>query len=138
MANMTYDNFKNRLLTAKMNVETTAFRVYLLDTTQYTFDRSHISLADIPEAARIATAQLTNTVLDNITLDADNVLFNDVVGPEVNAFVIAIDVDSVPNNDETLAYLVAYSDESEGLPVTPDGRPIAISWTDTTYKVFTL
>lgn len=135
MANTLYDVLKNKMM---KTIENDPLRVYLIDTSVYTFDVSHTTLADIPVEARVATAQLTNTSLDNYTLDADNVLFNDVVGPTVSAFAVVYDVDAIAGNDESLAELYAYSDESEGLPVTPDGRPIAISWTDTTSKVITL
>ena len=127
MANAIYPLYKQALLTADSNIDLEAgnVKVVLIDTTDYTYSATHDFLDDVAAAARVATSgNLTTKTVTNGTFDADNVTFSAVSGDSVEAFIIYIDT-----GVETTSRLVAYIDTGQtGLPVTPNGGDITITW----------
>lgn len=101
----------------------------LINNERYSFDIAHDSLADIDEAAIIAETNITGKYIDEDNLFCDAFVFSAV------EYVTGVTGDSVIvfKNDKTIsnAKLCFYLDESIGLPVTPDGDDIVITFPST-------
>lgn len=127
MANAIYPLFKQAMMAASANVQLTAgtIRVTLVDAADYTYNVAHDFIDDVPAGARVATAALVNpTVSAAGTFDADDVTISNVTGDASEALVIWKDTGS-----EATSRLVAYLDTGiTGLPVTPGGSNIVITW----------
>jgi hypothetical protein len=125
MANAIYPAYKQALLDASSNVDLNdgTVKVALVDTGTYTYSSAHDFLDDLTGV--VGTAQtIANTTVTNGTFDGDNVTFTAVSGNTVEALVIYIDTGVAGTSR-----LVAYIDTSvTGLPVTPNGGDITISW----------
>lgn len=125
MANAIYPLFKQALLDASSNVDINdgTVKVALVDTGTYTYSAAHDFLDDL--SGVVGTAQtIANTTVANGLFDGDNVTFTAVSGSTVEALVIYIDTGVAGTSR-----LVAYIDTSvTGLPVTPNGGDITITW----------
>lgn len=126
MANAIYPLYKQALLAADANVDLAAadpVKAALVDTGTYTYNAAHDFLDDLTGV--VGTAQtITTPTVTNGTLDGDNVTFTAVSGATVEALVIYIDT-----GVSTTSRLVAYIDTDQtGLPVTPNGGDITITW----------
>jgi len=125
MANAIYPAYKQALLDASSNSDLNdgTVKVALVDTDTYTYSASHDFLDDL--SGVVGTAQtIANTTVVNGLFDGDNVTFTAVSGATVEALVIYIDT-GTPGTSR----LVAYIDTGQtGLPVTPNGGDIAITW----------
>lgn len=125
MANAIYPLYKQALIDADTNVDLNdgTVKVALIDTGTYTYSSAHDFLNDL--SGIVGTAQtIANTTVTNGTFDGDNVTFSAVTGASVEALVIYIDT-----GVSTTSRLVAYLDTGvTGLPVTPNGGDITITW----------
>lgn len=133
MANAIYPLYKQALLDASSDVDLNdgTVKVALVDTGTYTYSAAHDFLADL--SGVVGTAQtIANTTVTNGIFDGDDVTFTAVSGNTVEALVIYIDT-----GNAATSRLVAYIDTSvTGLPVTPNGGSISISWSAS--GIFTL
>lgn len=126
MANALYPLWKEQLLqfTANNNLSAGTVKVALIDTGVYTYSAAHqffssASSASVGTPQTIGTKTFTNGVFDGA-----NVTFTAVTGNSVEALIIYIDTGSAATSP-----LVAYIDTSvTGLPVTPNGGDITITW----------
>lgn len=126
MANALYPLWKEQLLqfTANNNLSAGTVKVALIDTGVYTYSSTHqffssASSASVGTPQTIGTKTFTNGVFDGA-----NVTFTAVTGNSVEALIIYIDTGSAATSP-----LVAYIDTSvTGLPVTPNGGDITITW----------
>lgn len=127
MANAIYPLYKQALLDASSNVDLNDgdVRVILVDTNDYTYSAAHDFLDDVAAGARVATSSaLQNTTVTNGTFDADDITLSTVTGDQSEALIIYIHT-----GVEGTSRLVAYLDTSiTGLPVTPNGGNIIITW----------
>ena len=127
MANAIYPLFKQALLDASSNVDLNdgTVKCVLIDAADYTYSASHDFLDDVAAGARIGTAQtIANTTVTDGLFDGDNVTFTAVSGDVAEAILIYIDTGA-----EGTSRLVAYIDTGvTGLPVTPNGGDITITW----------
>jgi len=125
MANAIYPKYKEALLDAAANVDINdgTVKVALVDTGTYTYSASHGFLTSLTGV--VGTAQtIANTTVTNGVFDGDNVTYTAVTGNSVEALVIYIDTGTAATSR-----LVAYIDTSvTGLPVSPNGGDIAITW----------
>lgn len=125
MANAIYPKYKEALLDASANVDLNdgTVKVALVDTGTYTYSTAHEFLTSL--SGVVGTAQtINNTTVTNGLFDGDNVTYTAVTGSSVEALVIYIDTGS-----SATSRLVAYIDTSvTGLPVTPNGGDISITW----------
>lgn len=127
MANAIYPKYKEVILGAATNTNllTGTVKVALVDTGVYTYSAAHQFLTSLTgvvgTAATIgATKSVTNGVFDSTT----NPTFTAVTGNSVEALVIYVDTGVAGTSP-----LVAYIDTSvTGLPVTPNGGDISITW----------
>jgi hypothetical protein len=125
MANAIYPLYKQALLGGLTNIDLDGgtVKVALVDTGTYTYSTAHDFLNDL--SGIVGTAQtIANTTVSNGLFDGDNVTFLAVSGATVEALVIYIDT-----GVSTTSRLVAYIDTGvTGLPVTPNGGDITITW----------
>lgn len=127
MANAIYPKYKQALLDASANVDLNdgTVKVALIDTGAYTYSAANEFYSDVAGAAVIGTPQtINNTTVTDGLFDGDNVTFSAVTGNSIEALLIYIDTGSAATSR-----LVAYLDTNvTGLPVTPNGGDIVITW----------
>lgn len=125
MANALYPKWKEQLLqfTANNDLSSGTVKVALVDTGTYTYSASHQYLSSLTGVVGTAQTIGSKTFADGV-FDGADVTFTTVTGNTVEALVIYIDTGSAATSP-----LVAYIDTSvTGLPVTPNGGDIAITW----------
>lgn len=126
MANAVYPKFKEALLDdlANIDVNDGTLKAALIDTADYTYSGAH-DFWDDASAGVVGTPQtIANTTVTNGLLDGDDVTFTAVTGDSVEAIILYLDTGSAATSR-----LVAYIDTGvTGLPVTPNGGNIAITW----------
>jgi hypothetical protein len=125
MANAIYPLYKQALLDASANVDINdgTVKVALIDTGTYTYNAAHEFYSSV--SGVVGTPQtINNTTVTNGLFDGDNVTYTAVTGNSVEALLIYIDTGSAATSR-----LVAWIDTSvTGLPVTPNGGDISITW----------
>lgn len=125
MANAIYPLYKQALLDASANVDINdgTVKVALIDTGTYTYNAAHEFYSSV--SGVVGTPQtINNTTVTNGLFDGDNVTYTAVTGNSVEALLIYIDTGSAATSR-----LVAWIDTSvTGLPVTPNGGDITITW----------
>lgn len=133
MANTLYDFARQRFLEAQINWMTDTIKVILVDTGAYTPQTSvHQYLSDIPTSARIAgPVTLTAKATTGGAADAADCTFPSVSGASIEAIVIYADTGT-----ESTSPLIAYIDTATGLPITPNGGDIIVTWDNGTNKIF--
>lgn len=135
MANALYDKGREAFLKADIDWLVDDIKVVLVDTGLYTVDiAAHDFLADIAVGARVATSgNLGSKTATAGVADAADVVFPTVTGNTVEALVIYKDT-----GDPATSPLIAYIDTATGLPVTPNGGDINITWDSGVNKIFKL
>lgn len=124
MANAVYPKYKEALLSGSTNIALTGtVKAALVDTGTYTYSALHDFLDDLSGVVGTAGAIGTPTVTNGL-FDGDNVTFTAVTGATVEAIVVYIDTGVAGTSR-----LVTYIDTGvTGLPVTPNGGNIDITW----------
>lgn len=126
MANAIYPLYKQALLDASANVDLNdgTVKVALIDTGVTTYNAANEFYSSV-SAGVVGTPQtINNTTVTNGLFDGDNVTYTAVTGNSVEALLIYIDTGSAATSR-----LVAWIDTSvTGLPVTPNGGDISITW----------
>ena len=135
MANTLYDAARKRFLEGQLNWMTDTIKVYLVDTGSYTPQTStHEYLSDISSSARIAgPVTLTSKSTVGGAADGADITFTSVAGASIEAIVIYKDTGA-----EATSPLIAYIDTATGLPITPNGGDIIVTWDNGTNKIFKL
>lgn len=133
MANTLYDAARQRFLEAQLNWMTDTIKVLLVSTSGYTPQTAvHQYLADIPVSARIAgPVTLTAKATTGGAADAADVTFTSVTGNTINSIIIYSD-----SGTEATSPLIAYIDTATGLPITPNGGDIIVTWDNGANKIF--
>lgn len=125
MANAIYPLYKQALLDASANVDLNdgTVKVALIDTGTYPYNSADEFYSSV--SGVVGTPQtIGNTTVTNGLFDGDNVTYTAVTGNSVEALLIYIDTGSAATSR-----LVAWIDTSvTGLPVTPNGGDISITW----------
>jgi hypothetical protein len=130
MANALYPKFKQSLLAGDANADldndtsTDGVYVALVDTGTYTYSSAHQFYSDL--SGVVGTDQrITAPTVTNGLLDGGDVTFTAVSGSSAEALVIY----RKNSGANTTWRLVAYIDTGvTGLPVTPNGGDITITW----------
>ena len=125
MANAIYPLYKQALLDASANVDLNdgTVKVALIDTATYPYNSAHEFFSSV--SGVVGTPQtINNTTVALGLFDGDNVTYTAVTGNSAEALLIYIDTGSAATSR-----LVAWIDTSvTGLPVTPNGGDISITW----------
>ena len=123
MANAFYTKGKEKLLNGDITLN--SLKCVLVDGADYTPNLStHDALNDVPSGARVGTPQaLSSETYTNGVFDAADVTFPSVTGDPCEYLLIYFD-DGV----EASSWLLMLIDTATGLPVTPDGNNINVTW----------
>ena len=133
MANTLYDAARQRFLEAQLNWLTDTIKVLLVDTGAYTPQTSvHQYLSDVSASSRVAgPVTLTSKTTTGGAADAADVTFTSVTGPSIEAIIIYADTGT-----ESTSPLMAFIDTATGLPITPNGGDIIVTWDNGVNKIF--
>ncbi len=133
MANSLYPIWKAKLLTDSLggnaNLDETGVEgtfALLVDTGTYSYSDAHDFFNDLSGIVGTATGEeITSPTTASGIFDGADVTFSTVSGADVEAIVIY----RKNAGANTTHYLVAYIDTGvTGLPVTPNGGDITITW----------
>lgn len=138
MANAIYGKARELFLNGDIDWANDNIKVVLVDTaggTGYTVSiDADDYLADIPADARVATSGNLGTKSSTLGVaDAADVTFSAVTGAVSEVLVVYKD-----SGDAATSPLIAYIDTATGLPVTPNGGDITITWDSGANKIFKL
>jgi hypothetical protein len=126
MANAIYPIYKQALLDglSDTDINDGTVKVALIDTGTTAYSAAHDFHNDISSAIVGTPQTIANTTVTTGLFDGDNVTFTAVSGNTVEALIIYIDT-----GNTATSRLVAYIDTGvTGLPVTPNGGDITITW----------
>jgi hypothetical protein len=130
MTNAVYPKFKEAMIQQSASSSlagsgTTGLYVALVDTGVYTYSAAHQFYSDLGASVVGTDQELTSKTYVSGLLDAADSLYSAVSGVSVEALVIYI-----KNAGANSTWrLVAYIDSGvTGLPVTPNGGNITITW----------
>lgn len=125
MANAIYPKYKEAILqsAANSNMSSGTVKVALIDTGTYTYSAAHEFYSSVTGV--VGTPQTIGTkAFTNGIFDGQDVTFTAVTGSSVEALIIYIDTGTAGTSR-----LIAFIDTSvTGLPVTPNGGDIGITW----------
>lgn len=131
-----YGKGREGFLDGSIDWDTDDVRAVLVDTGTYTVSIDvDTYLSDVPSGARIAVsgALASKTVTLGVA-DAADVTFTAVTGASVEAIVIYKHTGTA-----STSRLICYIDTaSSGLPVTPNGGDITVTWDNGANKIFKL
>jgi hypothetical protein len=127
MARAVYAGYRTIVLSSPPNLSTSNVKVVLTDHSGATPNvNTHQFLSDISAGTVATSGNLTNKTLGTVAagvFDADDVTFTSVSGPSVESFTLFVDTGTA-----STSRLLAYWDDATGLPITPSGGNIIISW----------
>ena len=133
MADAIYGLGRKAFLDGGIDLLSDDIRVILIDAADYTVAiDTHDFLDDIPAGARVAVSGAMASKTTTLGVyDAADITFSSVTGDVSEALVIYrhTGVDSTSE-------LIAYIDGATGLPVTPNGGDITITWDSGSNKIF--
>lgn len=135
MANTLYDLGRQRFLEGAFNWSSDTIKIYLIDTGAYTANfSSHEFLADVAAGSRIAgPVTLTSKTTTGGAADGADVTFTAVSGVSIEVILIIKDT-----GDAATSPLIAYIDTATGLPITPNGGDIIVTWDNGPNRIFKL
>jgi hypothetical protein len=136
MSNALYDKGRQKFLEGGVAWLTDNIKAVLVDTALYTLNiATHEFLTDIPAGARVATsANLASKTSTNGVADAADVMLIAVTGATVEAVVLYKDT-GVAGTSALIAWI---DTATSGLPATPNGGDITITWDSGTNRIFKL
>lgn len=145
MANALYGKARQAFLDGDLDWATNTIKVTLIDTADYTLGANidvhqYMNLDTVPAAAKVATATLGSKTSTLGVADAADATFPAVTGDPCEALIIWMDGGGGGTTQSgTADLLIAYIDTaSSGLPVTPNGGDITVTWDDGANKIFKL
>jgi len=145
MANALYGLARQSFLSQSpaMDWDTDTIKDMLVDTGNYTVSintHQYMNTNTLAAAAKVGTPQTLGS--KTVTLgvaDADDVTHTAVTGASVEAIVLWKDGGGGGTTASgTTDPLIAYIDTATGLPVTPNGGDISITWDNGSNKIFAL
>lgn len=132
MANAWFDKGLEAFATGLVNWSTSNIKATLVD---HADDTPNVSTDDfyndIASAARVATSgNFAGKSATNGFLDANDLTFTSVTGDPAESLIVWGDTGT-----ESTSPLLVYFDTATGLPVTPDGGNITVTWDNGTNKI---
>lgn len=135
MANALYDKGREKFLRGEISWNNDTIKWVLVDVADYTANlATHEFLSDVPSGARVSTVTLggPKTTTAGVA-DGANLVFPAVTGDPSEALVGYKDTGTAGTSP-----LIAYIDNATGLPVTPNGGDIQVTWSDGGNRIFKL
>lgn len=133
MADAIYGIGRKAFLDADIDLLVDDIRVILIDAADYTVAiDTHDFLDDVPAGARVAVSgSLASKNTDLGVFDAADITFSSVTGDVSEALIIYRHTGT-----DSTSELIAYIDGATGLPVTPNGGDITVTWDSGGNKIF--
>jgi hypothetical protein len=136
MANVVYDAARAAYLSGGLNWSTDTVKVALVS--GYTFSNAHVNLSDVTGAGAGTIAATSGALSSKTTTagvaDAADITYTAVpAGAACQNLIIYKD-----SGVASTSPLIARIDTATGLPVTPNGGDIAVSWDNGANKIFKL
>lgn len=123
MASVLYPSFKALLLTGGINLASDNIKVALIDTNDVAFSSAHDFLNDVSAAVVATSGNLASKTTTNGVFDAADITFTAVTGDQSEALIVYKDTGTASTSP-----LICFIDTATGLPITPNGGDVAISW----------
>lgn len=141
MADALFNPGREGFLAGEIDWNTAVVKVSLIR--NYAFQANHKFLSDVTGTGGVivATATLANRTVTSGVADADDVVFTAVpTGVACNALIIYQSSAVAGGTDvaDSAKRLIAYIDQASGLPVTPNGGNINITWDNGANRIFNL
>jgi hypothetical protein len=135
MTNSLYTKGKEHLIDGGIDLNSHDIRAVLVDGADYTPNlATDEALDDIPAAARVAVSgQLQNPSVTDGVFNADDIDIDSVSGDTFEYIALY-----KHTGTESTSYLLLLIDSATGLPCTPDGSDIRLSWDNGANKIFKL
>ena len=135
MANALYDYGRDAFLNGDIDYTNDTIDLYLIDTDDYTVNlATHQFLSSVTAGARVANATLAGKSTSAGVADANDTVFSSVTGDQSEALILCKDT-----GNESTSNLIGYIDTAAaGLPVTPNGGDITVTWDNGANKIFKL
>ena len=135
MANALYDTGRNAFLNGDVDYTNDTIKLVLIDAADYTVNlETHQFFSEVASASRVATSTLAGKSTAAGVADANDTVFSSVTGDQSEALLLYKDTGT-----EATSQLIAYIDTaSAGLPVTPNGGDITVTWDNGANKIFKL
>lgn len=132
MANTLFNSAREAFLEGNITWTSDTIQVYLIDKSKYTFSAAHEYLSDVSSSSHIAgPVTLTGKTATGGSADADDVTFQQVSGTQVGAILLVKSTGVAGTSP-----LIGWFDTATGLPITPNGGDIIITWDNGTNKIF--
>lgn len=134
MANALFDKGREAYLNGAINWTSDNIKVLLVDSAAYTLSLSTHDFRDDIAAGVVATsANLASKTSTDGVADAADITFPGVTGV-VSEYLIIFQDTGTP----ATSHLIACIDTAAGLPVTPNGGDIGVTWDNGANKIFRL
>ena len=135
MSNALYDKGREGFLDGSIDWDTNTIKIMLIDEADDTIDLAvDDNLDDRAGASRVATSSgLGSKTVTAGVADAADVTFSAVTGDVSESIDIFKDTGT-----ESTSRLIANIDTATGLPVTPNGGDITVTWDSGANKIFKL
>ena len=135
MANALYGLGRQKILEGSIAILTDDIKTVLVDTATYSvsIDADEF-LSDIAVGERVATSANMSSKTSTLgVFDAADITYSAVSGDVSEALVIYKDTGVASTSP-----LIAYIDTATGLPVTPNGGDVTVTWDSGSDKIFKL
>lgn len=141
-ANALYDLGREGILDATISVTVAVLKVVLVDSADYTVNlATHQFLSSVAGAGRVATtAALGSKTATAGVFDSADTSFATVTGDPSEALIVyqSSAVTGGADVADTSQRLIGYIDTATGLPVTPNGGNITVTWDNGANRIFKL
>ena len=135
MAARLYPKGRENFLLGNIAWVSNNIKVLLIDTAKYTYSTSHEFLTSIGSSAIVkkSTGNLASKTATGGVANAAASVLASVSGASAEAIVVYQDTGS-----SGTSRLIMYDDAATGLPITPTGANITVSWSTGANKIFKL
>ena len=123
MASVWYPKAKESFLKGDLDLDGVV-RAVLIDTGTYTYSAAHDNYDDLTGVVGAESGALASKTFTDGVFDAADITFTAVTGATVEAIVLFLDTGTA-STDKLICYI---DSASSGLPVTPNGGDIKITW----------
>jgi hypothetical protein len=125
MANAIYPKYMEAVIQASSGSSLAGtLKAVLIDTADYTYNAAHDFYDDVSAGAVGTPQTIGSKTYTNGLLDGADVTFTAVTGDQSEAVILFLDT-GTPSTSRLVAYL---DTGVTGLPVTPNGGDITITW----------
>lgn len=134
MSNFMYDEAKERILDGTIDLAADDIRVALVDATYSPNQSADEFLSTLSSAIVARSGALASKTFANGAFDAADTTVSAVTGAEVTQIVVFKHTGS----DATARLILHFDTGVTGLPFTPSGADVPITWSNGASKIFRL